>query len=391
MKRVAFLHDHIFFVDQAGAVFSPGRLPYAAFERYLEWFDEVIVIGRFSPIAVRTPDLVTSSGPGVTFALEHGYKRPSSLFWRSAAIARYVDSVVSRVSAVIARLPSELGLIGAAAAKRQAKPLAVEVVAHAGQAYRSHGSIFGGIYGRLVDFRTARAIAQAEFALYVTDRFLQSLYPCTGQSGCASNVELPPRNPAWLHGRAERLAGSKAPFRLGYIGSLQNRRKGLDLALEAVALLVGKGHQVNLSIVGDGSDVFWREVACKLGIESHVEFQNPLPGSLAVQQWLREIDCLLHPSRAEGLPRVVIEAMWVACPLVASNAGGTSELIDEGVLFEIDDLGAMVEVIETLLSTPALAHDIVKRHWDSSERFSKEYVRESRRMFWKQFAASVGQ
>ena len=71
---------------------------------------------------------------------------------------------------------------------------------------------------------------------------------------------------------------------------------------------------------------------------------------------LKDADILLHCSREEGMPNVVIEAMSIGLPVVVSDAGATSELIDQnknGILVEKegDFSSAVIELINNIDQT----------------------------------------
>jgi glycosyltransferase involved in cell wall biosynthesis len=69
-----------------------------------------------------------------------------------------------------------------------------------------------------------------------------------------------------------------------------------------------------------------------------------------------DVFCL--PSRAEGLPMVVLEAMMQARPVVATPAGGTAELVadgETGLLVPVGDAGALAAALRTLLDDPGRA------------------------------------
>ena len=65
---------------------------------------------------------------------------------------------------------------------------------------------------------------------------------------------------------------------------------------------------------------------------------------------LSKIDIYVHPSLQEGLPRAVIEAMSMACPIVASNTAGTPELISNEFIFKNKSPKAISKAILTMLN-----------------------------------------
>jgi glycosyltransferase involved in cell wall biosynthesis len=102
--------------------------------------------------------------------------------------------------------------------------------------------------------------------------------------------------------------------------------KGQDLALEALAAEGLEGLQ--LLLVGPGDQAPLTELAARLGVERRVAFtgaRDDVPALLAAA------DLLLLPSRWEGMPYVVLEAMAASRPVVATPVDGARDLIEDGV------------------------------------------------------------
>ena len=77
-----------------------------------------------------------------------------------------------------------------------------------------------------------------------------------------------------------------------------------------------------------------------------------------VSSLLSALDLYVHPSRFEGMPFAVLEAMAASCPIVASAVDGTRELIDDGVhgwLVPPDDPVALAYAIDAALGDIAEA------------------------------------
>src|SRR6056297_3146574 len=107
----AFFHDHVFRIDGKGDIYSPGRLPYSAFKRYLDVFDDVLVVARATPISLNTSGLELSSGPRLRFRLAQQGRRGLGSFLRFRALSSEIRRQVSSVDAVIVRLPSYRGVL----------------------------------------------------------------------------------------------------------------------------------------------------------------------------------------------------------------------------------------------------------------------------------------
>ena len=136
--------------------------------------------------------------------------------------------------------------------------------------------------------------------------------------------------------------------------------KGLDLAIDAVALLRGEFPGIRLRIVGDGpvKDDLERHVE-RLGLGSSVEFLGwRSPDSIA--GFVDEASIILVPSLLEGFGLIALEGMLGGRPVVASRAGGLPEVLGEdgGVLVETGSAEALAAGIRGLLHDPARARAV---------------------------------
>lgn len=107
--------------------------------------------------------------------------------------------------------------------------------------------------------------------------------------------------------------------------------KGVVVLFDAVASLLAAGTPLHLTLVGDGpqrADLERR--AAELGIAGSVTFAG-YRNQDEVQQHLRDADVFVLPSFAEGVPVSLMEAMAISRPVVATNVGGVTELVRDGV------------------------------------------------------------
>lgn len=142
--------------------------------------------------------------------------------------------------------------------------------------------------------------------------------------------------------------------RLVCVGRL-SMEKGQLLLLNAVTHLARKGINLELVLAGDGD--------MRPELESQIAHQNlrgrvRITGWISSQQVREEIlaaRALVLPSFTEGLPVVIMEAMALRRPVLATYVGGIPELVRPGVdgwLFPAGDVDRLVAVLEEFLETP---------------------------------------
>lgn len=390
--RILFAHDHRFFRDSAGRHYSSGSFPASLWERYLEHFDEICVVAREGGVAIPGSHLTPSDRDDVRFELLPSLSSFQQLLFRSSEFDVRMGSAVASADAVVARLPSEMGLLAVRHARRLGKPYAIELVGCTWDAMLSHGAITARMYGPLAYLRTRIAITNAPFVLYVTSSWLQGRYPTKGCSQNASNVELVAMGHAAAQRRRARLAGlarGRKPT-IGTIGTLWAKYKGIQTALAALSRLRREGLELTYRILGPGPPDPWRRLADEFGIADLVRFDGTQSAGEQVSDWLDQIDIYLQPSFTEGLPRGMIEAMSRGACCIGSTRGGIPELLPPERLHRAGDVGDLAEKIRRFASDPAAIAKASRADREKSAEFDRQALKRRRHAFYKRLWAEAG-
>jgi glycosyltransferase involved in cell wall biosynthesis len=151
-------------------------------------------------------------------------------------------------------------------------------------------------------------------------------------------------------------------LRVSLIARMNNRVKNHDLFMHAAARLASKFPSVEFLLVGDGPlRQELEKLAVQLGIGARVTFMGERYDIPAV---LAATDISVLPSSSESLPNAVLESMAAGVPVVATDVGGTGELIrsgETGLLVPPNNEVKLAEAIESLLESPALRVDYGRR------------------------------
>jgi glycosyltransferase involved in cell wall biosynthesis len=184
-------------------------------------------------------------------------------------------------------------------------------------------------------------------------RFLREQYPDTYQQ-IADRIHVNYRGLDL--GEFPYRAEQRSSRRVLAVGRL-SKEKGYDDLLRAVSVLVGRGVDVELELVGEGPE---RETLTRLADALEIRDKVTFRGWLQiadVRKAMHEATVLAQPSRIEGLPTVIEEAIALGIPVVGSRVGGLPELLDDGrcgVLVEPGDVKGLADGLQTLLGDPAL-------------------------------------
>ena len=152
--------------------------------------------------------------------------------------------------------------------------------------------------------------------------------------------------------------------------------KGWDIAIEAFVDVFKKYKQTRMLLVGaaTSSDYFKKLTTLirQYNLENYVKFtgrREDVPGIL------KSSDIFILPSRSEGLPSALIEAMAAGLPCVASRVGGIPEVIEHGsngFLFERENAEELSKYIMQLIEDPTLRSDYASRGSVRARMFSME-------------------
>jgi glycosyltransferase involved in cell wall biosynthesis len=133
--------------------------------------------------------------------------------------------------------------------------------------------------------------------------------------------------------------------------------KGLELLVDAIAVLAERGTEAQLTVVGDGPlEPSLRARAEQLGVADRVLLEGAV-GQDDMPLYYREADVFCLPSFAEGVPVVLMEAMASGRPVVATRIAGIPELVEDGtsgLLVAAGNLSELVGALERLAAAPDL-------------------------------------
>lgn len=264
----------------------------------------------------------------------HSAAMQSRLDWRS--IGRVCELAKQTKSCILHAHTPRTALVAAFAAHRLQLPWVYHV--HSPTARDSTR----GIVNRINDWVERFSIASCDLLITVSRSLRREML----RRGVARDRLVSIANgvaaiePIDPHARA-----TSRTWRLGLI-ALMRPRKGVEVALEAMAKLKRQGIPVTLDLIGgfetSAYEAAIREQISELELDDVVAlkgFTRDVPAAV------RELDALLLPSLfGEGMPMVVLEALAAGVPVVATRVEGTPEVVRHG--------------LEGLLAIPRDAADI---------------------------------
>jgi glycosyltransferase involved in cell wall biosynthesis len=294
------------------------------------------------------------------------------------ALAQILRLMRREQPAIVHTHTSKAGFIGRLAAVIARVPAVI---------HQPHGHVFYGYYSAR---RTAVFTALERQAARWTDRIITltdrgaTEHLARGIGRAAQYVAVPSGVPtaelrAAAPGRREaraRLGLDPDTFVVVGLGRLVPI-KGFDLLVRALPAVVAELPAARVVLVGDGAERPRLDaLARSLGVTARLEMTG---GLFEVTTHLAAADVLAVPSRNEGMGRVIVEAMALGIPVVATAVGGIPDVVTDGEsgrLVPAEDVEALAAALVELGRDEALRGKLGEAAQARAESFSSAVARE---------------
>ena len=383
--------EHRFLRTPDGGYWSSTVYPRPFWSRYLSVFDRVNILARVHDAPHRLDSWRRVDGDRVSFAPIPAYVGPwafAQSFWSVRAAVRRADL---DHSAILLRVPGMVPSV-ACSCLRPGQPYGVEVVGDPHDVFSRHASthplrpFFRWWFTRSL----RRQCRDAACSLYVTERALQQRYPPGTSQGqfsvSASDADL--QDVAFANSKVEPSDPGRGRFRLIHIGTFEVLYKAPDVLLRAFALSVALGLDGELAMIGDGRErPHIERLAECLGVRDRVKFLGQLPAGESVCRQLDASNLFVLPSRTEGMPRAMIEAMARGLPCIGTAVGGIPELLPAEALVPRDDVDELAARILQFARDPKLRATMARMNLTTSRRYHESVIQPKRLLFYERLHA----
>lgn len=359
-------------------------------ERYLQVFSTIYVVARVKKISnvSSLPNgykrLENKNIKFIKLPYYHGLLQ-SLIFLPVIFIFIFFNIFKSKKN--ILRLPGIISIFAGIFSLILNKKFAVELV---GDPYDVFSSGVGGKLSKLLRLiftsMTKMLIKNAVAVSYVTERTMQKRYPANLRafSTYYSSISL---DDNVFHNRNIRKKVNKENFKILLVGSLEQMYKGFDIAILAISNLSFKDKTL-IHIVGDG---IYKEYLERLIKERNMEDYFIFHGKVSREEifkLMEDVDVFLMPSRTEGLPRALIEAMSKGLPAIGSNVGGIPELLPNEWIFKSEDHIDLSEKITQIYYNDNI-EDISKVNMLKAKEFRSDILQKRRNKLYSVLKNSV--
>lgn len=396
--------DHHFYQTPDRKVWTVTQCPYSFYSEYLEVFDRVRVIGRAFPVPKIESNFLAVEGPAVEFYPVVPYTGPVQFFTRYRKVQSGLRQAVPNDSAVILRVPSQVANSVEKSIRFRQHPYALDVVADPYDVLSPEANphplapVARTYFTHNLKARAKHAVA----VRYVTQSYLQNRYP-PGKDAfvvpsiqvdhshhqpsdyrcqyvvAVSDVNLPEE---WFRDESRKALHELGVIRALFIGTLGSLYKGPDTLIRAVAISRSAGIRVLVRFAGSGKQAeHLKALANSLGVSEQITFLGDVQSGAPIRDEIDRADVFVLPSRAEGVPRAMLEAMARSVPCIGSNAGGIPELLHVEDRIPPNDADALAAKFVEMRNDHSRIQRMSIRNFQTARRYASHILQDKRRGF----------
>jgi len=383
MKLLLVCDDTI--ISCEGKYYFPSQERYDFYCRYLRVFEELRLGAR-----VEYQQKLNQAWIPITCEsrLEYyplpSFHGPKEYLRQYLATGKIMRHIVDGCDAAVLRLPSTVAQRAYRQVRKAGIPYAVEVVFDSYDGYKSATKlslriIYYIIYRQLVD-----ACRNADGVSCVTEHYLQRRYFSTKPNAFTSHYSSLALDKSFYG--AARTFPQKKEFVIAHTAKqvMFKGRKGHNELIQAAKLLKDQGIYVQVHFAGNDYNDGIRqltEFAESLGVAEQIHFVGFLNRS-ELSDFLDKSDLYVLPTKAEGLPRVIIEAMAKGLPCITTPVSGNPELLPEHFLVDYDDVQTLANRIAELVTSEQCYEKASLDNFQQSRKYEASLLQKRRDEFY---------
>ncbi|MBM7661721.1 glycosyltransferase involved in cell wall biosynthesis [Bacillus mesophilus] len=391
MKLLLVIDAHLYRTPD-GKVWSKTIYDYEFCKRYLEVFNEVRVVSRVMKVEeINQDSYLRVDGSSVEVFDMPFFRGPKEYIGNIKRISKLLSSAIVDCDCAIFRIPSSLSFILYKEFRKTGKPFAVEVVADPWDSLSP--KVTKGFMGVIARFNWTyyqkKMCREANGSSYVTSNYLQSRYPShIRKFGNTKNFFESSYSTISLetdfYSEPKMFLNKKELKIVHTANNINNFVKGHDTLIKALSIVKKKGYNVKVIFIGDGDKrVYFEELADSLNIKSSIHFTGMLSSKNRIREILIDSDMFIFPTRAEGLPRALIEAMAVGLPCISTPVSGIPELLSSDYLVDPEDVEGFANSIINFINNPALMEKVSQSNITKAKEYESNILQKKRVEFYK--------
>lgn len=356
----------------------------ATYPRYLPLGDEVTVLCHVKNVVTPQSDMIEDGA--VKFSFIPKINKLKALLLEHNHIKKVIEREVKNTDVCVVHMNTH-GRIVLRYAKKYGKPIMSVVGGCPWDALWNY-DWRGKLLAPWEWWRTKVAQRQIPYTIYVTKYFLQGRYPNGGHWINCSNVNIKTGDIDALTKRQQRIdkiSEERNVFRIGTSAALDVPYKGQKYVIRALASLRDKGIILEYHLIGRGDPGLLKKEIERYKLAEQVFIHGALPHE-KVLDFLDSIDIYIQPSKQEGLPRGLIEAMSRGCLCIGSNIAGIPELLEKEYLFPKGNVKKLTGILKQI--NYADLREQAVRNFEVAKEYDRDLLNKKRSEFILEFKKS---
>lgn len=389
--KALFCYDGPLYKDENGNYYD-SILNDQMFQRYFKVADKLELVIRTRAISTNegAKKMGRISNPNISVIECPNLSSVGGLLKNRKQAEKIIEKSIKDAELIFVRVPSVIGNLSIDIARKLKKKYLVEVVGCPWDAYWNY-SLKGKMVAPVATQMMRSRVKKAPYVLYVTNSFLQNRYPTEGKTINCSNVELQPMTEDILLRRISKIDNpNRKKIIIGTAAGLDVLYKGQQYIIYALGELKKQGiTDFEYQLIGGGTGNYLKQVAEECNVVDQINIIGQMPHE-KVFEWMDSIDIYAQPSRQEGLPRSMIEAMSRGLPCIGAMTAGIPELIEDEYIFTNSktEVGEIVKILLDLYNNNILLKKIATRNFNMAKKYQRDILVERRTCFFKSFADS---
>lgn len=388
MKALIVLENH-FYLDSNSNVWCDRVVDYDYLQRYLNVFDFITLTGRTQKVEKIEDEKLLVSGENVNFIPMPEFKGAKGLILNLFKLKNIIKEEIKKCDCAIYRAPTHLSLFTYKEVIKQKKPLALEFMMAANKMFDGN-SLIKKLLNKIVDKKAKKMCLQANGVAYVTEQILQKDYPCMAIkepnnkkyfTESYSSIDLSEDmyfEQKWNVNEKPKI------FNIIHTGYMDSYRKGQDVLIKAIKIVIERGYNVTLTLIGDGEKRNeFQKIVRDNRLDSIVNFKGLIKEKTVILDNLRKSHFLVFPTQSEGLPRTIIEAMSQGLVCISSPVDGILELLENEFLIDYNDTEGYANKIIEMINDWEKCCKESERNYYKSLKYEKIKLQRKRNKFYK--------
>ncbi len=367
-----------------GKYYAGSREKYDFFQRYLRVFEQLRIAVRCIDEKELKPSRVELNDARIEIIPIPIFHGPKEYTTRYITVGKAIKEAVNGCDAAILRLPSTVAQRISKHVAHANIPYATEIIFDAYDGAETANNIIEKLLWIIINKQMQRTCNNANGVACVTEHYLQKRYFSKKEGHFTSNYSTLALDKSFF--AEPKTYPTHTPLTIAHVSNQigLNGRKGEANLIQALGILKRRGIVLNLKLAGDDWDdsaTKIKKYAERFGVGEQIDCVGYL-SRRELDEFLNNADLFVLPTKAEGLPRVIIEALAKGLPTITTPASGNPELVETEWLVDYDDIPKLANKIEELISNHTIYERVSRRNIKHSKQYEASILEQRRDQFY---------